>query len=117
MPAPNLPDGYTREKLLDDSDRRPAVGILYRPMLSAEGRRLNRETVRRSAGGSAGRDAAAERVVAAVAARLVDWDLCDGAGRPLEIDSATVAALEPHRFEQICSAVTTFDDEGSSAKN
>jgi hypothetical protein len=55
--------------------------------------------------------------VAAVAAQLVDWDLGDGAGRPLEIHPDTVAALEPDLFEQICSAVTTFDDEGSSAKN
>jgi hypothetical protein len=117
MPCPFLRDGYTREKLLEESGGRPPVRILYRPLLAAERRRLNHDTVRRSASGNAGLDVAAERVVAAVAAQLVDWDVCDAAGRPLDIHPKTLAALDTDLFEQVCSTVTTFDDEGPSAKN
>jgi len=116
MPAPFLPDGYTRENLLEESGGRPPVRILSRPLLAAQRRQLNRETVRLSARGNAGLEAAAERVVAAVAARLVDWDVCDAAGRPLDIHPKTLAALDPDLFEELCTTVTTFDDEGSSAK-
>ena len=114
MPAQYIPDGYTRERLLEGGG--PPVRILYRPMLAEERRRLNREIVRRSARGDSALAGAVERMVSAVAERVVDWDLCN-AGRPVEISSESVAALEPALFEQVCSIVMTFDDEGPSAKN
>ncbi len=117
MPATFLPDGYTRERQIGDTDGRGALHIAWRPMLAAERRRLNLQTVRLSARGPQGAEAAAQLAVAAVATRLVEWDLTDAAGRPIEITPASVAALEPRLFEQLYSTVTAFDDEEGSAKN
>src|SRR5260370_660815 len=109
-------DGYPREHFTDLAER-PALRILYRPMLSAERRRLALQTVRLGAHGKAGREAASQLVVSAIAARLVEWDLTDAKGAPIEITPESVAALEPLLFEAIHSTVTRFDDEGTSAKN
>jgi hypothetical protein len=121
MPAALIDDGYTREALLPETDRHPAVLISYRPMLAAERRRLALQTVRLAARGQAGVDAAAKLVVAAVAARLVSWDVNGDVrsttGDIPDIKPATVAALDPHLFEQIYSAIATFNDERASAKN
>ena len=117
MPSPFLPDGYTRETLIGAADGHPEVWIAWRPMLAEERRRLNRQTVRLSARGRSGQEAAAGLVASAVASRLVEWDVSDGAGRPIEISSAAVMELHPALFERICSTVTTFDDEETTAKN
>jgi len=116
MPAKYLPDGYTREGQIESAGGRSAH-IAWRPMLAAERRRLNLQTVRLSARGPAGADEAARRVVAAVAGQLVDWDLANATGQPIEISPASLAALEPALFESIYSTVTTFGDEEASAKN
>jgi hypothetical protein len=113
---PLIDDGYTREHFIDLADR-PALRVLYRPMLAAERRRLALQTVRLGARGKAGREAASRLVVSAIAARLVEWDLADACGAPIEITPESVAALEPGLFEAIHSMVTRFDDEGTSAKN
>jgi len=121
MPSPFIDDGYTREALLPETDRHPAVHFAYRPMLAAERRRLALQTMRLAARGKGGLDAAAELVAAAVATRLVSWDVTDettnDAERPLAIEPATVAALEPELFEKVATVITSFDDEGSTAKN
>jgi hypothetical protein len=117
MPATFLPDGYTREQQIDSADGRRSMHITWRPMLAAERRRLNLQTVRLSSHGPAGLEEAARRAVAAVAGQLVDWDLMDAAGRPVEISPAALAALDPGLFEPIYSTVTTFADEEASAKN
>jgi hypothetical protein len=112
-----IDDGYTREQLLPATTERPAVHFEYRPMLAAERRRLSRQTVRLGACGPGGAEAAASLAIAALAARLVSWDVMDDEGRPLEISAETIAALEPGLFEQVYSAVTHFDDEEATAKN
>jgi hypothetical protein len=117
MPATFLPDGYTREQQINPADGQPPIHIAWRPMLAAQRRRLNLQTVRLSSRGSAGLEHAARRAVAAVAGQLVDWDLVDAAGRSVEISPASLAALEPCLFEKIYSTVTTFADEEASAKN
>jgi len=117
MPATFLPDGYTREKQIDTADGQRSIHIAWRPLLADQRRRLNWQTVRLSSRGPAGRDEAARRAVAAVAGQLVDWDLADATGRPVEISPAALAALEPELFEPIYSTVTTFADEEASAKN
>jgi hypothetical protein len=117
MPAKYLPDGYTREKQIQAADGERSIHIAWRPMLAAERRRLNLQTVRLSGRGSAGHEEAARRAVAAVAGQLVDWDLADAAGRSVEISPASLATLEPELFEPIYSTVTTFADEEASAKN
>lgn len=117
MPAPFIPDGYTREESIPETSAHPAVFITFRPMLSAERRRLSLQAVRLNARGAEGIDAAARLVVAALAARLVSWDLTDATGRLLEINSETLAALGPELFERIYEAITTFADEEVSAKN
>jgi hypothetical protein len=111
-----IDDGYTREHFIDIADR-PALRVLYRPMLAAERRRLALQTVRLGAHGKAGREAAAQLVVSAIAARLVEWDLTDAEGAPIEITPESLAALDPGLFEAIHSTITRFDDEGPSAKN
>jgi hypothetical protein len=117
MPATYLPDGYTREKQIDAADGQRAIHIAWRPMLASQRRRLNLQTVRLSGRGTTGLGEAARRAVAAVAGQLVNWDLADAAGRPVEISPASLAALEPGLFERIYSTVTTFADEEASAKN
>ena len=117
MPATFLDDGYTRELLLPATAARPAVHIEYRPMLAAERRRLSLQMVRLGARGPGGAEAAANLAIAALAARLVSWDLVDGDGVPVEISAETIAGLEPGLFEQIYSTVTRFDDEEANAKN
>jgi hypothetical protein len=117
MPASYIPDGYTREKQIGTADGDRTLHIAWRPMLAAERRRLNLQTVRLSSGGSPGLEEAARRAVAAVTSRLVDWDVTDAAGRAVEISPAALAALEPGLFEKLYSTVTTFPDEEGSAKN
>jgi len=62
-----------------------------------------------------------ETAIAAVAARLLSWDLIDAAGTLREICPATVGALEPNLFEKIYAAVAGFDDspdeEETNSKN
>jgi hypothetical protein len=111
-----IDDGYTREQLLDVVGL-PALQILYRPMLASERRRLARQTVRLAGRGKAGREAAARLVVSAIASRLFEWDLPDADGAPIEINADSLARLDPALFEAIHSTVTSFDDEGTSAKN
>jgi hypothetical protein len=117
MAATYLPDGYTRERQIGETEGRGGLHIAWRPMLAAERRRLNLQTVRLGARGPARVEAAARLAVAAVTARLVEWDLTDVTGRLIEITPDSVAALDPGLFEELYSAVTTFDDEETSAKN
>jgi hypothetical protein len=117
MPATHIADGYTRESLIPAGDSHPETCIVYRPMLAAERRRLALQTVRLSSHGPDGREAAARLVAAALAARLVSWDLFDHRGRLLEITAETLAGLEPDLFESIHTIVARFDDEEESAKN
>src|SRR5262249_52875102 len=51
MPAKYLPDGYTREKQIQAADGDRSLHIAWRPMLAAERRRLNLQTVRLSSRG------------------------------------------------------------------
>ena len=113
-----LGDEYGGKRVLLDG-LRPGEKIVVDGAfhLNNERRRLALQTVRLSARGEGGIDAAAQLVVAAVAARLVSWDMCDAAGKPLAISPETVAALDPGLFENIYSAVAAFDDEEASAKN
>ena len=121
MPSAFIDDGYTRDELIAAARRHPEVRIVYRPMLAPERRRLTLQTVRLNARGEGGIDAASQLVIAAVAAKLVSWDLADSAGQPREICPATVGALEPNLFEKIYSAVAGFDDSSdadeANAKN
>jgi hypothetical protein len=121
MPAAYIDDGYTRDELIAAARWHPEVQIVYRPMLAPERRRLTLQTVRLNARGEGGIDAASQLVIAAVAARLVSWDLLDSAGSLREICPATVGALEPNLFEKIYAAVAGFDDspddEETNSKN
>ncbi len=120
MPTAFIPDGYTRDEIIPATPRHPEVQIVYRPMLAPERRRLTLQTVRLNARGPEGMDAASQLVIAAVAAKLVSWDLLDAAGSLCEICPATVGALEPNLFEKIYAAVAGFDDaseEEANAKN
>jgi len=121
MPAPFTSDGYTRDEIITATPRHPEVQIVYRPMLTAERRRLTLQTVRLNSRGPDGIDAASQLVIAAVAAKLVGWDLLDSTGKLSEICPATVGALEPNLFEKIYAAVAGFDDpadeEETNAKN
>jgi hypothetical protein len=115
-----IPDGYTREMLIAEADGHPAVRVAYRPMLADERGRLVLQTVRLAEYGFTARAAAGKMFVGAITSRLVSWDVVEdspGGGMPIEIDSATVAALAPELFEKIAIAITTFDDEEASAKN
>jgi hypothetical protein len=138
----DIPDGYTRQMLIPETDRHSAVRIAYRPMLAAERQRLALETVRLAERGYAGRVAAGKLVAGAIASRLASWDVVDdsagggtqgrppvqpaaGSGdprrtrsrMPTEISSASLVSLAPALFEKIATAVTAFDDEGASARN
>jgi hypothetical protein len=104
-----IDDGYTRDEIIAAARRHPEVRIVYRPMLSPERRRLTLQTVRLNARGEGGIDAASQLVIAAVAAKLVSWDLVDSSGNLREICPATVGALEPNLFEKIYAAVAGFD--------
>ncbi len=117
MPSLHLPDGYTRESLIPAGDSHPETCIVYRPMLAAERRRLALQTVRLNSHGPDGCQAAAQLVAAALAARLVSWDLFDDRGGLLEITPNAVAGLDPALFESIHTIVARFDDEERSAKN
>ena len=117
MPATYLPDGYTRESLIPAGDSHPTTCIVYRPMLAAERRRLALQTVRLNRHGPDGHQAAAHLVAAALAARIVSWDLFDDSGGLLEVTAAAVAGLDPALFETIHNIVVRFDDEERSAKN
>ena len=117
MPTPFIADGYTRERQIGASHGRAGFNIAWRPMLTAERRRLNLRIVRTSARGPAGAAAAADLAVATVAAQLVEWDLTDAAGRPCEITPASIAELDPELFEELYSTVVAFDDELESEKN
>jgi hypothetical protein len=110
MPPAFIDDGYTRDETIAAAKWHPEVQIVYRPMLSPERRRLTLQTVRLNARGTGGIDAASQLVIAAVAAKLVSWDLVDPAGGLREICPATVGALEPNLFEKIYAAVAGFDD-------
>jgi hypothetical protein len=109
-PTPFIDDGYTRDEIIAAARRHPEVRIVYRPMLTPERGRLTLQTVRLNARGAGGIDAASQLVIAAVAAKLVSWDLVDSAGILREICPATVGALEPNLFEKIYAAVAGFDD-------
>ena len=109
-PTAFIDDGYTRDEVIPAAKRHPDVQIVYRPMLAPERRRLTLQTVRLNTRGEGGIDAASHLVIAAVAAKLVSWDLVDAAGRLREICPATVGALEPNLFEKIYAAVAGFDD-------
>jgi hypothetical protein len=117
MPATHLPDGYTRESLIPAGDSHPETCIVYRPMLAAERRRLALQTVRLNSHGPDGCHAAAQLMAAALAARLVSWDLFDSRGGLVEITPTAVASLDPALFESIHKMVARFDDEERSAKN
>lgn len=116
MPATFIADGYTREAFVTAKNGR-SIAVVYRPLPAAERRRLALQTVRLGGCGASGSEAAAQLVAAAIAARLVAWDLFDDAGRPVEITPAAVAALDPAVFERIHEVVARFDDEQESAKN
>src|SRR5579872_88339 len=110
MPAAYIDDGYTRDDVIAATNRHPQVHITYRPMLAAERRRLTLQTVRLSAQGETGIDAATQLVVSALAARLVQWNVIDTSGKVLAISPETVAGLEPNLFEKVYAAVAGFDD-------
>jgi hypothetical protein len=109
MPAAFIDDGYTRDEIIEAAQWHPAVRIVYRPMLALERRRLTLQTVRLNTRGPGGIDVASKLVIAAVAARLVSWDLADSPGILREICPETVASLEPNLFEKIYAAVAGFD--------
>jgi hypothetical protein len=121
QPAAFIDDGYTRDDVIAAARWHPEVRIVYRPMLAPERRRLTLQTLRLHAQGEQGVNTASQLVIAAVAAKLVSWDLADSAGTLREICPATVGALEPNLFEKIYAAVAGFDDAGfddeANAKN
>ena len=117
MPALHITDGYNRNAVIAADESHPETAIVYRPMLAVERRRLALQTVRLGSHGRIGRQAAAQLVASALAARLVSWDLFDDRGRLLEITPQTVAELPPPLFESLHAIVTQFDDEEASAKN
>src|SRR5579872_1240292 len=116
-----IDDGYTRDEVIAAARWHPEVRIVYRPMLAPERRRLTLQTVRLNAQGEQGINTASQLVIAALAAKLVSWDLADADGQLREICPATVGALEPNLFEKIYAAIAGFDDphdeDETNAKN
>src|SRR5579863_9431193 len=117
MPAPFIDDGYTRTELIPQTDRHAAVRFAYRPMPAVDRHRVAVKIVSLAGHRSAGITAAVELAVAAVAARLVSWDLIGDSGTLIEISPASIAALEPALFERMSIAIAAFDDEASSEMN
>jgi hypothetical protein len=117
MPAIHIPDGYTLSSLIPAGNSYPETCIVYRPMLAAERRRLALQTVRLSSHGPDGSLAAARLVAAALAARLVSWDLFDDRGCLFDITAETLAGLDPALFESIHTIVGRFAEEEQSSKN
>jgi hypothetical protein len=117
MPVLAIHDGYTREALLSAGTTHPAFWVAYRPLLGSERRRLALQTVRLQRHGEPGRTAATHLVAAALAARLMSWELFDDRGELLPICADTLLQLEPDLFRQIQETVCRFDDEELSAKN
>ena len=117
MPALALSDGYTREACFPSTDSQPGLWLVYRPLLAVERRRLALQTVWLGSQGPAGLDAAARLMAAALAARIVSWDLLDPAGNLREITPAVLLELAPALFTWIHDTLVQFEDEEAASKN
>jgi hypothetical protein len=117
MPTAFIDDGYTREELILESKRHPAVRIVYRPMLHGERNRVVLRTLQLSEKGERGIEEAARLVAESLARHIVWWDVSDGSGALVPATAENMSRLEPNLFEKVYSAVAGFDDEQESAKN
>lgn len=95
-----IPDGYEEPGYIaEQAGLFPAVRFVYRPMLAEARDTITATTSRKQP------NEYHKILAAAMASRIVKWDVVSADGKPLAADAATIRQLRPRLFDRLYSII------------
>ena len=97
-----IPDGYTRDGFIAETDFHPNVQFVYRPTTVTERSVVNGLIRFEHAKGTEAGFAKTENLAAeCMASHLVSWDIVDSDGEDVLLSPFNVLYVEPHAFNRM----------------